>query len=166
MTVLVVGVSHRTAPVSLLDRVALVEQQVQELVIDLFASPHVAEVMVVATCNRVEVYADVTKFHGGVVDVTERLAKMAGIARDELTPHVYVRYEERAVQHLFDVTSGLDSMVVGETQILGQVRNALRLSQESATIGRSLNDLVRDGSRSVVRLSSDFFRSINEAYRT
>jgi len=147
VTVLVVGVSHRTAPVSLLDRVALVEQQVQELVIDLFASPHVAEAMVVATCNRVEVYADVTKFHGGVVDVTERLAKMAGIARDELTPHVYVRYEERAVQHLFDVTSGLDSMVVGETQILGQVRNALRLSQESATIGRSLNDLVQTALR-------------------
>ena len=163
MTVLVVGVSHRTAPVSLLDRVALVEQQVQELVIDLFASPHVAEVMVVATCNRVEVYADVTKFHGGVVDVTERLAKMAGIARDELTPHVYVRYEERAVQHLFDVTSGLDSMVVGETQILGQVRNALRLSQESATIGRSLNDLVQtahetgidDAGASVVTVALD-----------
>ena len=102
MTVLVVGISHRTAPVSLLDRVALVDDQVEALQIDLLASQHVAEAMVVATCNRVEVYAEVTKFHGGVVDVTERLAKAAGVARDEITPHVYVRYEERAVQHLFD----------------------------------------------------------------
>lgn len=147
MTVLVVGISHRTAPVSLLDRIALVEDQAQALAIDLLASAHVAEAMVVATCNRVEVYAEVTKFHGGVVDVTERLAKAAGVARDEVTPHVYVRYEERAVQHLFDVTAGLDSMVVGETQILGQVRNSLRLAQESATIGRSLNDLVQTALR-------------------
>jgi glutamyl-tRNA reductase len=147
VTVLVVGISHRTAPVSLLDRIALVEDQAQALAIDLLASAHVAEAMVVATCNRVEVYAEVTKFHGGVVDVTERLAKAAGVARDEVTPHVYVRYEERAVQHLFDVTAGLDSMVVGETQILGQVRNSLRLAQESATIGRSLNDLVQTALR-------------------
>ena len=147
MTILVVGVSHRTAPVSVLDRIALVDEQVQALQLDLLASPHVAEAMVVATCNRIEVYADVTKFHGGVVDVTERLAKAAGIARGELTPHVYVRYEERAVQHLFDVTAGLDSMVVGETQILGQVRNSLRLAQESATIGRSLNDVVQTALR-------------------
>jgi len=143
VTVLVVGISHRTAPVSLLDRIALVEEQAQALAIDLLASAHVAEAMVVATCNRVEVYAEVTKFHGGVVDVTDRIAKAAGVARDEITPHVYVRYEERAVQHLFDVTAGLDSMVVGETQILGQVRNSLRVAQESATIGRSLNDLVQ-----------------------
>ena len=141
MTILVVGVSHRTAPVSVLDRIALVEDQVRELQSDLLASPHVAEVMVVSTCNRIEIYAEVTRFHGGVVDLTARLAKAAGIARDELTPYVYVRYEERAIQHLFDVTSGLDSLVVGETQILGQVRNALRLSQDGAAIGRSLNDL-------------------------
>jgi glutamyl-tRNA reductase len=141
VTILVVGVSHRTAPVSVLDRIALVEDQVRELQSDLLASPHVAEVMVVSTCNRIEIYAEVTRFHGGVVDLTARLAKAAGIARDELTPYVYVRYEERAIQHLFDVTSGLDSLVVGETQILGQVRNALRLSQDGAAIGRSLNDL-------------------------
>jgi glutamyl-tRNA reductase len=130
-----------------LDRIALVEDQVLDLQADLLASPHVAEAMVVSTCNRIEIYAEVTRFHGGVVDLTARLAKAAGIARDELTPHVYVRYEERAIQHLFDVTSGLDSMVVGETQILGQVRNALRLSQEGHSIGRNLNDLVQNALR-------------------
>ena len=147
MTVLVVRVSHRTAPVSVLDRIALVEDQVRDLQAELLASPHVAEAMVVSTCNRIEIYAEVTKFHGGVVDLTARLAKTAGIPRDDLTPYVYVRYEERAIQHLFEVTSGLDSMVVGETQILGQVRNALRLAQDSAAIGRSLNDLVQNALR-------------------
>jgi len=122
MTLLVVGVSHRTAPVALLDRLALVDADAQRLQVELLASPHVAESLVLSTCNRVELYAEVSKFHGAVVDATETLAKATGVDRDELTPHLYVRYDERAVQHLFEVAAGLDSMVVGEQQILGQVR--------------------------------------------
>ncbi|MBI1378943.1 MAG: glutamyl-tRNA reductase [Frankiales bacterium] len=143
MTLLVVGVSHRTAPVSLLDRLALVPEATARLQVELLASPHVAESLVLSTCNRVEIYTDVSKFHGGVVDVTETLAKATGVTREELTPHLYVRYEDRAVQHMFEVAAGLDSMVVGEQQIIGQVRDALRAAQEGATAGRSINDLAQ-----------------------
>jgi len=155
MTLLVVGVSHRTAPVSLLDRVALVEGAAEKLQVDLLGSPHVAESLVLSTCNRVEVYAEVSKFHGGVLDVTETLAKVTGVDREELTPHLYVRYEDRAVQHMFEVTSGLDSMVVGEQQILGQVRGALRTAQDQATVGRSLGGLAQAALRVGKRVHAD-----------
>jgi glutamyl-tRNA reductase len=155
VTLLVVGISHRSAPVTLLDRVALVDDSVERLQVDLLASRHVAESLVLSTCNRVEVYAEVSKFHGGVADVTETLAKVTGVARDELTPHLYVRYEDRAVQHLFEVAAGLDSMVVGEQQILGQVRAALRSAQDVATAGRSLNDLAQAALRVGKRVHHD-----------
>jgi len=155
VTLLVVGVSHRSAPVALLDRVALGSDAAEQLQVDLLASPHVAEAMVLATCNRVEVYADVSRFHGGVVDVTASLAKAAGLAREEVTPHLYVRYEDRAVQHLFEVAAGLDSMVVGEQQILGQVRSSLRSAQDAATVGRSLNDLAQAALRVGKRVHTD-----------
>jgi glutamyl-tRNA reductase len=155
MTLLVVGISHRSAPVSLLDRLALVDDAAERLQVELLASPHVAESLVLSTCNRVEVYAEVSRFHGGVVDVTETIAKATGVPKDELTPHLYVRYEDRAVQHMFEVASGLDSMVVGEQQIIGQVRSALRSAQDTATAGRSINDLAQAALRVGKRVHQD-----------
>jgi len=155
MTLLVVGVSHRSAPVALLDRLALVDAAAEQLQVELLASPHVAESLVLSTCNRVEIYAEVSRFHGGVVDVTEILSKATGVPKDELTPHLYVRYEDRAVQHMFEVTSGLDSMVVGEQQIIGQVRGALRSAQDTATAGRSINDLAQAALRVGKRVHQD-----------
>jgi len=155
MTLLVVGVSHRSAPVALLDRLALVDDAAEKLQVELLASPHVAESLVLSTCNRVEIYAEVSRFHGGVLDVTETLSKATGVPKDELTPHLYVRYEDRAVQHMFEVTSGLDSMVVGEQQIIGQVRGALRSAQDSATAGRSINDLAQAALRVGKRVHQD-----------
>ncbi|MGD9954662.1 MAG: glutamyl-tRNA reductase [Candidatus Nanopelagicales bacterium] len=155
MTLLVVGISHRTAPVALLDKVALVDGAAERLQVDLLGSTHVAESLVLSTCNRVEIYAEVSKFHGGVLDVTETLAKATGVDREELTPHLYVRYEDRAVQHMFEVAAGLDSLVVGEQQILGQVRGALRSGQELETIGRNLNDLAQAALRVGKRVHHD-----------
>ena len=126
VSVLVVGLSHRSAPVDLLERVALPAEAVTKLLADVLASDHATEAFVLSTCNRVEVYAEVDKFHGGLAEVSELLARRAGIDLDELTPHLYVHYEDRAVSHLFSVACGLDSMVVGESQVLGQVRAALR----------------------------------------
>jgi glutamyl-tRNA reductase len=100
-------------------------------------------VAVLSTCNRVEVYAVVEKFHGGLADVSEVLCRHTGIGLEQLRPHLYVHYEDRAVQHLFSVASGLDSMVVGESQILGQVRSALAHAQQHGTAGRVLNELVQ-----------------------
>ena len=155
MTALVVGLSHRSAAVSLLEETALTPSEAADLAQQVLASPYVAESLVVATCNRVEVYADVSKFHGGVLDVTEALVKAGRSTRERLTPHLYVSYDDRAVQHLFEVSSGLDSMVVGEAQILGQVRSALRAAQDHGTVGRTLNDLAQTALRVGKRVHSD-----------
>ncbi|TAK70139.1 MAG: glutamyl-tRNA reductase [Actinomycetota bacterium] len=141
MTVLAVGLSHRSAPVEVLDRAAVLPADIAAVLQEVIQREHVAEAMVVATCNRVEVYADVARFHPAVEDVTAVLAKSSGLHRDELVPHLYVHYDEAAVSHLFEVASGLDSMVVGEQQILGQVRAALRTAQSAGTAARVLNDL-------------------------
>lgn len=141
MSVLVVGLSHKSAPVATLERAVLTGDALSKLLRDVFGSSEVAGSLVVSTCNRVEVYAEVDKFHGGVAAICELLARHAAVPLAELTPHLYVHYEDRAIQHLLSVACGLDSMVVGESQILGQVRQALRLAREHGTLGRVLSDL-------------------------
>lgn len=141
MTVIVVGVSHRSAPFELLDRIAIGDAAAADLLDGVVSSDHVAEALVLTTCNRLEVYADVDRFHGAVEDIGAALAKQSGVPVAELTGHLYVHYDERAVHHIFSVAAGLDSMVVGEQQILGQVRGALRSGQEAGTVGRTLNEL-------------------------
>jgi glutamyl-tRNA reductase len=143
MSLLVVGLSHKSAPVALLERAAVTGDAFSKLLHDVHSSPYVDGTFVVSTCNRVEVYADVEKFHGGVSVISELLARHAGIDLADLTRHLYVHYEERAVQHLFAVACGLDSMVAGEGQILGQVRKAVKRSAELGTLGRLLSDLGR-----------------------
>lgn len=147
MSVIVLGVSHRTAPVPLLERLTLSPDDVETLLRDLTAAGAVGESMVLATCNRIEVYVEAERFHPAVDAVTERLARHTGVDHQELGPHLYVHYEDRAVQHAFEVAAGLDSMVVGEAQILGQVRSALRAAQGAGTLGRALNDLVQSALR-------------------
>lgn len=139
MTLLVVGISHRSAPLRVLDEVGLSHDGADGLAADLAASEVVAEALVLATCNRVEVYADVTRFHPAVTTVADLMAKWTGTDREMLIEHSYVHFDSAAVAHLFSVTCGLDSMVVGEAQILGQVRAGLGRSQDSGTAGRVLN---------------------------
>jgi glutamyl-tRNA reductase len=141
MSVLVVGLSHKSAPVAALERTVLTGDMLAKLLRDVFHADDVAGSLVVSTCNRVEVYAEVDKFHGGVSAICELLARHAGIPLAELTQHLYVHYEDRAIQHLLLVACGLDSMVIGESQILGQVRQALSLAREQGTLSRALSDL-------------------------
>jgi len=141
MSVLVVGLSHRSAPVAVLERAAVSGDALGKLLRDVFHAEHVAGTFTVSTCNRVEVYAEVDKFHAGVSVICEMLARHTGVALPELTPHLYVHYEDRAVQHLLSMTCGLESMVVGESQILGQVRRALALARKHQTIGHTLDEL-------------------------
>jgi len=147
MSVLVVGVSHKTAPVAVLEQLALDADGLDKLVHDVSASDHVLEATALATCNRIEIYAEVDRFHGSVETVSRLLCDLADEAREEVVPHLYVHYDDGAVSHLFNVASGLDSMVVGEGQILGQARNALRLGQESGTLGPALNALFQQALR-------------------
>ncbi len=155
MGILVVGLSHRTAPVSLLERTVLTAAAAGKLAEDVAGSDAVDEAVVVSTCNRVEVVADVEKFHAGVAEVSELLARHGGLSLEELTRHLYVHYEDRAVQHVFAVACGLDSMVVGEGQILGQVRAALRTAQQAGTAGRILNELFQQALRVGKRAHAD-----------
>lgn len=136
---LVVGVSHRTAPMGLLDRLAVPDPG--QLAGDAAAGEHVSESMAISTCNRVEIYAEVDRFHAAVDDLAEMLAKSSGVPLDDFLGHCYVHYDERAVHHLFELAVGLDSMVVGEQQILGQVRAALGAAQDLGTAGRELNEV-------------------------
>ncbi|TDD11582.1 glutamyl-tRNA reductase [Nonomuraea deserti] len=147
MSVLAIGLSHRTAPVALLERVSVTGDALAKLLHDVQDDPCVAEAMVVSTCNRVEVYVTVDRFHAAVTAVSRLLGVHSGVPVEELTPHLYVHYEERAVEHLFSVVCGLDSMVVGEGQILGQVRRSLKLAQRRGTVGATLNELVQQALR-------------------
>jgi glutamyl-tRNA reductase len=155
VSLLVVGLSHRSASVELLERTALDDDGVGKLLSEAVTADHVDEALVLATCNRLEVYADVRKFHGGVQEVTERIVERTGVPLDALTDHLYVHYEDRAVQHLFAVAAGLDSMVVGEQQILGQLRSALQCAREEATVGRALGALVDGALRAGKRVHAE-----------
>jgi glutamyl-tRNA reductase len=143
VSVLVVGLSHTSAPVAILEQAAVSGDTLAKLLSDVALAEPVAEAFVVSTCNRVEVYADVDRFHAGVTAICELLARHCVIPARELTPHLYVHYEDRAVGHLLGVACGLDSVVVGEGQILGQVRSALKLADEHGTVGRVLGELGR-----------------------
>ena len=143
MSLLAVGVSHQTAPVALLEQFAMADDDRVKALHELVASDHVSEALVLATCNRIEVFAEVEKFHGGVADVSRVLARQAGATVEELSPYVTVHYDDQAVGHLFTVAAGLDSMVVGETQVLGQLRAAYALAREQGTVGRTLHPVAQ-----------------------
>lgn len=155
MSLLVVGLSHRTAPVTVLERAALTGQTPTRLLHDAAATATVSEAALLNTCNRIELYADVDKFHAGVAELSQLLAEHSGVDLEELTAHLYVHYEDRAVHHLFSVACGLDSMVVGEGQILGQLRDSLARAQEEHTAGRGLNELFQQALRVGKRAHSE-----------
>ncbi|HVW44110.1 MAG TPA: glutamyl-tRNA reductase [Amycolatopsis sp.] len=143
MSVLAVGLSYRTADLRTLERAAIGADELDKVLHQLQQAPHVNEAMLISTCNRIEVYAVVETFHGGLADVSDVLAQQAGCAASELYDNLYVHYAGAAVEHIFSVASGLDSMVVGETQILGQVRNSYAAAREAGTVGRTLHELIR-----------------------
>lgn len=147
MSLLVVGLSHRSAPVPVLERAAVPCAETAKVLDELLARDHVSEVLLLATCNRVEIYAVVHTFHGGLDDVTAVLARQSGVPLDELSEHLYVHYAAAGVEHLFSVACGLDSMVVGEPQILGQLRAAYALADQARTVGRTLHELTQQALR-------------------
>ena len=143
MSVLLFGVSHRSAPVSVLEQLSTDESDQAKIVDKMLQSSLVTEAMVLSTCNRVEVYAVVDAFHGGLSVIGQVLAEQSGMSLNDLTKHAYVRYAEAAVEHLFAVASGLDSAVVGEQQVLGQVRRAYAGAEANRTVGRVLHELAQ-----------------------
>ncbi|MET9199248.1 glutamyl-tRNA reductase, partial [Gordonia sp. NPDC003585] len=147
MSVLLFGVSHRSAPVEVLERLAVSDHDRPKLVDDLLSSRAISEAMLVSTCNRVEIYAVVDAFHPALEAVGAVLGDHSGMTINEMTRHAYVRYSEAAVEHLFTVAAGLDSMVVGEQQILGQIRNAYLNADANKSAGRVLHELAQQALR-------------------
>jgi glutamyl-tRNA reductase len=155
VSILVVSVSHKTTSVEILARVAMDAPDSAKLADALIASEHIDETVVLSTCNRTELYAAVTRFHGGLDDMISGLADFAGLPVGELRSMCAVYFDEGAVAHAFAVTSGLDSMVVGENQILGQAKSALTQCQGLGTVGTVLNSLFQQAIRVGKRVQSE-----------
>jgi glutamyl-tRNA reductase len=147
MSILVVSVSHKSTSVSHLGQLALDSPASAKLAQHLVDSEHIDEALVLSTCNRTELYASVSRFHGALDDATQALADVAGLRPGELRSLCAVFFDEGAVAHTFSVASGLDSLVVGESQILGQVKSALVSSQTHQTVGTVLNSLFQQAIR-------------------
>jgi glutamyl-tRNA reductase len=143
MSILVIGVNHRSGPLGVLERVALPTGEVPKAVERLAQRDNLREVVLISTCNRTEVYAVAEKFHGAYADIRDFLCELADLSADELHPHLYSHHDVAAVTHLFDVAAGLDSAVLGETEILGQVRQAWELAQREGAARSTMNLLFR-----------------------
>jgi glutamyl-tRNA reductase len=147
VNLIVVGASYRTTPVATLERLAVPPAELTRTLDRILAQPFVREAVVLSTCNRVEVYAGVTGFHGGLGDLSAVLSAPSGYAPAELANRLYVHYDAAAAEHAFRIAAGLDSMVVGEAQILGQLRDAYHSAVEADAVGRLLHELMQQALR-------------------
>jgi glutamyl-tRNA reductase len=155
VSLIVVGLNHRTVPVELLERMTVLEQQLAKVLHDLAAREHLLEVAVLSTCNRTEIYARCTHFHAAVGDVRDFLSAFSGAAPDEFEDHLYTYYDEAAVAHLFAVAAGLDSMIVGESEILGQVRHAWETAVREQTAPQLLSRMFKHAVESGKRVRTE-----------
>lgn len=155
MSVLVLGLNYKTAPVGLLDRVAVPPERLSKALASLLARDHIREAVVLSTCNRVEVYAHVTRYHGGMADLRNFFGEWGGIAPEDFAELAYDYFDDRAAAHLFAVASGLDSMVVGERQIQLQVKQAFNDAEAEGSSGRVLQSLFRRALRAARRTRAE-----------
>ena len=143
MSIVVIGVNHKTSPLAVLERVTLSTDALTKALHGLCARPHIREAVILSTCNRTEVYAVAEKFHGAYGDIRDFFCELGSLAPDELHPHLYSQHDDAAVTHLFEVAAGLDSAVLGEHEILGQVRSAWKFAQGERASRATLNRLFR-----------------------
>ena len=155
MSVLVVSVSHRSTSVAELADLALDTPTAAKLADQLMTSEHIDEVVVLATCNRTEIYASVSRFHGALNEATEALADLGGLTVATVQSRCAVYFDQGAVAHTFAVAAGLDSVVIGESQILGQVKSALAAAQSAGTVGTALNALFQQALRVGKRVQAE-----------
>ncbi|MEI8397519.1 MAG: glutamyl-tRNA reductase [Ilumatobacteraceae bacterium] len=143
MSIVVLGVNYHTSPVTLLEKVMIPVPAMSEALRVLSSHSDIREVVVLSTCNRTEVYAVAERFHGAHTDILQFLCETSGLSADEITPHLYSQYDDDAVVHLFEVAAGIDSAVLGETEIVGQVRDAWDFAMKQGTSRSTLNLLFR-----------------------
>ncbi|MGI2825338.1 glutamyl-tRNA reductase [Bacillus cytotoxicus] len=143
MHILVVGVNYRTAPVEIREKLTFQETELKRAMTTLQSQKSVLENVIVSTCNRTEIYAVVDQLHTGRYYIKKFLADWFQLEIEEISPYLSIFEQDGAIEHLFRVTCGLDSMVVGETQILGQIRNSFLTAQEVKTTGTIFNELLK-----------------------
>ncbi|MEM9204510.1 MAG: glutamyl-tRNA reductase [Actinomycetota bacterium] len=155
MSIVAIGCNHRSTPLSILERMTIAPDDMAKAHADLGSADHLSEVVVLSTCNRIEIYAYAEKFHGGYQDIREFIGRHAGLAPEDVADHLYALHDAEAVRHLFSVTAGLDSAVVGEHEILGQVRTAWERSSGHGTVGTTLGPLFRHAIETGKRARTD-----------
>ena len=155
MSVVVIGLNHRSTPLDLLERMTIGDAALPKALHDLISRTDVSEAVVLSTCNRTEVYAVAERFHGAYQDIRDFLAEVAFLAPEDFSDHLYVQYDAEAVAQLFGVEAGLDSAVLGESEILGQVKHAWEQAREEGAAGPTLNLLFRHALEAGKRARTD-----------
>lgn len=155
MSVVVIGLNHRSTPLDLLERMTIGGARLPKALHDLVSRADVSEAVVLSTCNRTEVYAVAERFHGAYQDIRDFFAEVAFLAPEDFADHLYVHYDAPAVAHLFSVASGLDSAVLGESEILGQVKRAWQIARVEGAAGPALNLLFRHALEAGKRARTD-----------
>jgi glutamyl-tRNA reductase len=143
MSLVVVGLNHRTVPVGLLERMAVAPESLPKALQALAGAEHLSEAVLLSTCNRTEIYAKATLFHPAMQEVRDFLADSSGVDPDEFADLLYTYHDDAAVAHLFGVAAGLDSMIIGEGEILGQVREAWSAAEREGASGPALSRTFR-----------------------
>ncbi len=141
MNIAVVGLSHKTAPVEVREKLSIPEPQLEGGIAHLLSYPHLEEVAILSTCNRLEIYLVATETQPGIREVTQFLSEKSKLSLPQLRPHLFTLLHDDAIMHLMRVAAGLDSLVLGEGQILSQVKQTHKLSQQHKGISRILNRL-------------------------
>ncbi|MGB3669407.1 MAG: glutamyl-tRNA reductase [Phormidesmis sp.] len=155
MNIAVIGLSHQTAPVEVREKLSIPSAQVADAIAHLSSSPTLEEVSILSTCNRLEIHIVSNELETGVRDVMRFLSDHSTILLPELRPHLFVLLQQDAVTHLMRVAAGLDSLVLGEGQILSQVKHALSLAQQHKGVGRILNRLLKDAIKAGKRVRTE-----------
>ena len=143
MHTIVVGLNYKTAPVEIREKFSFTEEELPEAMRALQSQKSVLENVIVSTCNRTEIYAVVDQLHTGRYYIKQFLAEWFHVPVKSFETHLYIREEDNSMMHLFKVSSGIDSMVLGETQILGQVKGSFLKAQELGTTGTVYNKLFK-----------------------
>jgi glutamyl-tRNA reductase len=139
MSLVVIGANHSTAPLALLEKMAIERDRMPKFLDALVARDHVSEAVILSTCNRTEIYAVAEKFHGAYEDVRDLFSDLTFLPPEDFADHLDVQWDTEAAEHLFRVSAGLDSVVVGEHEILGQVRDAWELARDAGAAGPTFN---------------------------
>lgn len=155
MPIVVVGLNHRSADISLLERLSVSEERLPKALHQLGTYEHVVEGAILSTCNRIEIYAVVSKFHGGAQDLRNFLAEFCHVAPEDFADRMYTYHDESALRHLLRVAAGVDSMVVGESEILGQVRRSFQRAADEGLVHRVLGAAFRRAARAGKRARTE-----------